>query len=315
MLSEAKSTTGRSVTGAGDKRRRTAGGSVARRILRVGTRALGAVSDEAAARAAVRIWFSPPRRAISAEERRVLARAQPLPVEVEGRRVAAWSFGRGEPVFLVHGWGGRAAQLLEWVEPIVAAGSRAILFDALGHGDSAASPLGAGMSSFVEAAKSMIAVADVVGRPKHVVAHSGGAVATFIAMQRGLVPKRLVLVAPFARPLLYAGPFEDWLGLSSAARARFRTIAAARAGFDWEEVDLTSGGAKIDLPPTLVVHDAGDKEVPVVEGKAVAAAWPRSTLVLTQRLGHQRILRDPDVIARGASFLRADQGLNETVSV
>ena len=63
--------------------------------------------------------------------------------------------------------------------------------------------------------------------------------------------------------------------------------------------------------PLLVIHDQNDKEVPWQVGKSVADAWPGAELILTQGLGHQRILRNEAVIdtavrfTDGASHLKA----------
>lgn len=55
--------------------------------------------------------------------------------------------------------------------------------------------------------------------------------------------------------------------------------------------------------PGLVIHDQDDRDVPIEEGAAVARAWPGAQFVRTTGLGHRRILRDPEVIARAAAFI------------
>ena len=52
----------------------------------------------------------------------------------------------------------------------------------------------------------------------------------------------------------------------------------------------------------LVIHDRGDREVPVRHGDRLAASWPNAHLVLTDELGHRRILRDDTVIAQAVEF-------------
>jgi pimeloyl-ACP methyl ester carboxylesterase len=263
---------------------------------------LSAVAPELAARLLSRMWFTPPRRALADREREVLSRGTRLDVRVDGRRVAAWSFGEGAPVYFVHGWGGRAGQLSAFVEPLVAAGRRAVLFDGLSHGESDPSVLGARQGSFVDVARCLVAAIEVAGPPSAIVAHSGGAVATAIALATVRAP-RLVLVAPMARPLSYAARFEAHLGVDADVARRWRALSERRVGFRWDDLDLTTAPRRLDLPPTLVVHDVADKEVPVVEGRAVAAAWPGAELVETSGLGHQRILRDADVVRRVLAFL------------
>jgi hypothetical protein len=51
------------------------------------------------------------------------------------------------------------------------------------------------------------------------------------------------------------------------------------------------------------VHDRHDKEVPYADGARVADAWPAARLHTTESLGHQRILRDPAVVAEVTRFV------------
>ena len=48
--------------------------------------------------------------------------------------------------------------------------------------------------------------------------------------------------------------------------------------------------------PALVVHDRGDREVPFEHGETLARSWPGARLMVTEGLGHRRILRDPEVV-------------------
>jgi pimeloyl-ACP methyl ester carboxylesterase len=57
--------------------------------------------------------------------------------------------------------------------------------------------------------------------------------------------------------------------------------------------------------PLLVVHDRDDKEVPARVGRSIAEAWPNAALVLTEGLGHQRILRDETVNHFAVRFIDA----------
>ncbi|MDH3404602.1 MAG: hypothetical protein OEP45_13350, partial [Acidobacteriota bacterium] len=65
---------------------------------------------------------------------------------------------------------------------------------------------------------------------------------------------------------------------------------------------LSSRAAHALEQPLLAIHDRGDREVPLAEVRRVVAAWPHAELVLTEELGHRRILRDPAVVARVVEF-------------
>ena len=61
--------------------------------------------------------------------------------------------------------------------------------------------------------------------------------------------------------------------------------------------------------PLLVVHDRNDKEVPVESGQSISNAWPGAELILTEGLGHQRILRAEPVTNVAVSFIDAPKHL------
>ena len=227
-------------------------------------------------------------------------------LEVEGRRSFAFAFGAGQPVVLMHGWGGHAGQLGGFVAPLLESGFQPILIEALGHGESDASRLGYRQASFLDFARGMAALENQVGRFHGVIAHSGGGVATVLALQAGLDLDRLVLIAPMARPHRYAALFSQALGLGPDVEARWQARASQRVGFQWDDLDVTRAGERIALPPALVIHDRADREVPYSEGRAIAESWPSARLITTEGLGHRRLLRDPEVIRGAVAFTTQD---------
>jgi hypothetical protein len=54
-----------------------------------------------------------------------------------------------------------------------------------------------------------------------------------------------------------------------------------------------------------VIHDRGDAVVPWQHGQVIAHAWRGAGLLMTDGLGHHRILGDPDVVAAAVAFLAA----------
>ncbi|MGE5743033.1 MAG: alpha/beta hydrolase, partial [Gemmatimonadota bacterium] len=69
------------------------------RLLRLGFRSLQAVSPSRAAALAERLFFTPPRSRLTPDMRAELERGRPFTVEVEGHRVACWSWGStGGPI-------------------------------------------------------------------------------------------------------------------------------------------------------------------------------------------------------------------------
>ena len=219
------------------------------------------------------------------------------PAKLAGMQAHAW--GEGPTVLLVHGWNGRGTQLGGFVAPLVERGFRVVAFDAIGHGESPGRHL-----SLPELADCIQSVATELGGIYGVVAHSLGGAATTLAMSRGLRVERAVFISPPSDPREFLRIFSSAIGLSDAVRARVKLRVEQRLGMTMEDMRATVHATSMRTP-LLVIHDEDDKEVPVRVGMSVARAWPGAELVLTQGLGHQRILRDSNVINSAASFIGA----------
>lgn len=265
--------------------------------LRAGMRVASAVAPGAAVKVAHRLFFTPPRTPLREEERRVMDRGEIFSVGLDGQRVAGRSWGEGPAVLLVHGWGGQSGQMTPLVEPVVAAGFRAVAMDLPGHGESAGR-----VSSLIHCASAVARVAALFGPVQGLAAHSFGAAAGTYALSRGLAVQRAVFFAPPARFETFWTRFRVGVGVSEVVMERMLHGAE-----DWLHVRF-DGIAPIDLAPAmeaplLVLHDPEDREMPFEEGAELAARWPGAVLRRAERVGHLRILRDPGWIAEAVKFL------------
>ena len=263
------------------------------------------VAPEAGARWGARLWFTPP-PPIPLDR---LAQAPPgeeTGVELDGRTLRATAWGSGPLVLLVHGWGGRSEQLAALVGPLTASGHRVVALDAPGHGRSGPGALGGRRSTVPEFAAALHAAATQDGGRVHaVVAHSLGATAAVLAVREGLRPRRLVLLAPMGDPSRVFASFAAHLGTGPRVRSRLERRVLRTVGLPWAAFDPSAAPRSGTVPPTLVVHDRHDREVPFEEGRRVAEAWPDARLIATDGLGHRRLLRDPGVVDAVARFVAA----------
>jgi pimeloyl-ACP methyl ester carboxylesterase len=275
------------------------------RIVAVGTRlafgALQAFSPRATARLASRRFLATPRRP-RPQAPAALSQARRFEVAWDHQQLAAWSWGSGsKTVLLVHGWGGRASQLRGFVEPLRQVGYRVVAFDAPGHGLSSGSSL-----SLLEFAAAMRGMSDVVGPIDAIVAHSFGAAATCVALAHGLAVRRAVLIGSPAAQQRWFERFSDYLGLRARAREATKREIERRVGAPFSRLEAEALGPALSQP-LLVVHDRDDREVPWEDGARIAGAAPAATLLTTERLGHRRVLRDPEVIARAVAFISGQE--------
>jgi pimeloyl-ACP methyl ester carboxylesterase len=217
--------------------------------------------------------------------------------------VAGRVWGQGPVVYLLHGWAGHRWQFDAFVEPLVARGLRVVAFDAPSHGESGPGAFGPRATSFPEIAAVLNAVVTRFGAPHAIVAHSAGAIVTALALCDGLRTRRLALLAPMVGVLPHVRNFATAMGFGRRTLSRMIPRMEHRVGAPMKQFDVPELGRATGVPPTLVIHDRGDRSTPVTDGAAIAAAWPGTRLLLTDGLGHNRLLRDPGVVAEVVDFV------------
>lgn len=275
--------------------------SVLARSTLFGVRALGTVAPGLAEARAVEAFFTPRRR--KAEEPVVAGHdARPFTVACEGERLAAWSFGEGPAILLVHGWESRGADLAQFVAPLVESGRRVVLFDQPAHGSSSGR-----QTTVLQMARAVRAVADVTGPLQGLVAHSLGSPAAVLAMSRGLPVGRAAFIAPAVEPDAFARQIAALFGLADVEH--FVGAVYAKVGYERGTLAADLAVTRFEVP-ALIIHDVADREVPFDHGRRLATAWPGATLLPVEGLGHRRIVRDPEVVRRSVVFVTG-AGLGE----
>jgi pimeloyl-ACP methyl ester carboxylesterase len=206
----------------------------------------------------------------------------------------------GPTVLLVHGWAGSASDLEDVAASLREEGYRVVAFDAPGHGRSTGRRVT--LPIFADALE---AVARCQPELHAIVAHSFGGVATVVALGRGLPSARAVLLASPSEMEPYLARLDAALGLGPPGRAAVRARVAqvlARAGLSG--FDLPALTQRLSQA-ALIVHDAGDREVPPAAARRLARGWAGAERIETEGLGHRRLLRSPEIVARVTAFVAA----------
>lgn len=247
------------------------------------------------------LWFLPwPTRSTPssvARETEWLAPTSRLELDVEGVRLRGFSAGEGPLVLLVHGWGDHAARMGAFIAPLVAAGFRVVGLDHPGHG------AGRMRATDIPTMAGVLRGAAAKLGPVHaIVGHSLGGTVSMIATRDGLVPRALVLLAPPARLARAVDRFAELLALPEPAVRGLRRRIERRFGVTvWD--DYAADHLQLEVP-TLIFHDVDDPQVDISESRMMASAWPNARLVETAGLGHERIVRDPEVVGAAVEFVR-----------
>ncbi len=273
------------------------------RWLRWQLKILSAVAPQIAFRQAWRLFCTPRRLPVRPWEAPALAGARRRTVAYETGPVAVYEWGppAAPAVLLVHGWEHRASFWRAWVRPLLAAGYRVVALDGPAHGAS-----GGRQATLTGFGGAVQAVVDSVGEVRAIVAHSFGAasVAGLPVRLPGAAPlPRLVLISAPVSPRAVAGRFADFLYLSADLVERFADHIQRVTGRAADSFATATAGPATKAEKVLILHDEGDEIVPFAEGQQIAAAWPGAVLHVTRGLGHNRILRDADVVRSAVAFI------------
>ncbi|CAN5855776.1 alpha/beta fold hydrolase [soil metagenome] len=280
--------------------------------VRAGFGGLDRWAPDVAARIVEHLWFRLP--AAPTTERR--ARRQPpgghpFAINKDGVRVVGRIFGPDDAptAVLVHGWGGWWQQLGAHVHPLLDAGYRVVAYDAPSHGDSPVGRHGSRSSTVLEIAGAYAAVLWQQGPADLVLAHSLGAMAAVWAHDRGSVAGAYAFLAPMASVAPTVDGFHQVLGMGRRTRQLLVQRVESRIGHRFADFDVEAIGCRLGTagasPPLLCIHDLGDTETPAQGSVAITTAWPGGGLLLTEGLGHRRLLWDDHVVRQVAEFARA----------
>lgn len=238
--------------------------------------------------------------------------------------------GDGEPIVMIHGFGG---DLDTWLFNIDAIGGPVHALDLPGHGGSTKTITNPGLAGMADAAEQFMEALGITGA--HLVGHSmGGAVAGALALRgKGLV-KSLTLISPAglgeaintgyidgfvaletrrdAKPLLqqlFADPnlvsrqmIDEVLRYKrlDGVREALRALAAAMFR-DGEQLSVIAGDLAKSPVPTTVIWGAEDSIIPAAQ----ASALPDARIEVLPSVGH---MAQMEAASRVNELIRARAG-------
>ena len=211
-----------------------------------------------------------------------------------------WGKETDPAILFVHGWTATATCFVNFIDPLLEKGYQVISYDSIAHGETS------GISvSLTEWADTVIATMKKIGKVHCIVGHSLGSGAIVIASSLKLKTDKLILISPVADITKVTEQFAKALSIPERIMEKTHQYAwnkyhasASKYGANWSDVFASDFNV-----PTLIIHDINDKEIDISNARQLAKQWSWAELIETKRLGHRRILLNPDVITASLKFV------------
>ena len=199
---------------------------------------------------------------------------------------------------LVHGWSGRGTQLVSIADQLLENGFMTISFDAPAHGKSKGKTTM--MTEFMAVSRFL---EKEMGPFEFTIGHSLGGMSVLNSVKQGLKVKKAVVIGAGDMITDIITIFVEKLELKLKFVEKIKLHFYNKFN---EHIDDYSGSiaAKDVKIPTLVIHDSEDKEVPVSCAHPIRQNLEQGELLITNGLGHKRILNDDQVINKIMAYLK-----------
>lgn len=217
---------------------------------------------------------------------------------------ASWEYGEiqcyemgsaeSELVLLVHGWQSNAGSMAGIAANLAAAGKRVVTFDLPAHGES---PLKLANLHLFRLAFRAVLKHIQPNMPFSIVAHSFGSAVTGFGLEgTDYRCKELVLLTSPNRLDVIFREYKEMVGLPNAAYERMCEIASQLLEEPVEHANVLAKLKQVHADRFTFIHDRFDKIIPFEHTEAIANRLPKARMIAFEKVGHYRMLWNPDVI-------------------
>lgn len=214
------------------------------------------------------------------------------------KKILVYKYGKSDKkILLVHGWSGRGTQLVKFADAFVDKGYATISFDAPGHGKSPGNS-----TIMTEFIASILEIDKKFSPFEAAVGHSLGGMALLNAIKKGLKINRLTIIGSGDKVKDILDDFVCKLELKSEFSSHLQDYFEKKYNESMENYSGHTAAKTIDIP-VLLIHDENDSEVPVETSINIHDNLKNGELLITQHLGHRKILGNPFVIEKTIEFI------------
>lgn len=200
-------------------------------------------------------------------------------------------------ILLVHGWSGRGTQLAKIAEKCVENGYSVYSFDAPAHGSSEGKT--AIMLDFIE---SLLEINKTYGPFYGIIGHSLGAMSSLHSVARGLDTEKIIILGSANKIDEIVKNYVLKLKLPLEIGEKMKAKFEQKYGEKMNTLSAEKACSKIN-EKTLIIHDKNDLDVSYKCSLQIHNLLINSQLLITENLGHRKILNDDKVVDKIMNFL------------
>ena len=214
------------------------------------------------------------------------------------KEIVLYQYGESKKkILLVHGWSGRGTQLFKIADELQKAGYSTISFDAPAHGKSPGK-----MTIMTDFIATILEIDKQQGPFEAAIGHSLGGMSVLNSIKEGFKVKHAVVIGSgdIVQDILddFVAKLELKPNISTLLRLHFEK----KYNEEMNNYSAYLAAAETNIP-VLVIHDHNDPEVPVKAGIHIHKYLRNGELMLTQGLGHRKILGHNAVLENIIQFL------------
>lgn len=221
-----------------------------------------------------------------------------LVIPIINKEIVVYTYGNSDKkILLVHGWSGRGTQLVKIADAFIEKGYSTISFDAPAHGKS-----GTKTTLMLEFIESILEIEKAYGPFEFAIGHSLGGMSILNAIKKGLQVKKAVVVGSGNSVINIVNTFVEKIGLPNKVAVLMRKNFEKKYQFEMESFSAYVAAKEVKIP-VLVIHDNDDEDIPVSEAHHIVENLINKEVLITNNLGHRKILGDTTVINKIVEFL------------
>ena len=261
---------------------------------------LQAVSPSLTTKFAAKLFTTPIRHKLPKRElhmeRESVQKSMVVP-EIQ-KEIVVYEYGKSDKkVLLVHGWSGRGTQLVKIADELLKLGYMTISFDAPAHGKSKGNS-----SIMIEFIASILEIEKKYGPFEFAIGHSLGGMSVLNAIKQNFQVKKAVIIGSGDIIQDIIDDFIHKLQLRPEFGIKLRNHFEAKFGGKMDDYSAYKAAEKTEIP-VFVIHDKVDDDVSVKAAYNIQKHLKQSEIMITEGLGHRKILGDEVVIKKITEFL------------